>query len=448
MRSICSALALCIATAVGLIAGCSNQKEAPYPPTTHPVGFIYSHIHRTNYDQSKAGVFTLPDVLMLQDGDEVADAQTWTEQRRPEVLQLFEEYEYGFSPPAPPNMVFDVFDEDDTALDGTAIRKQIDVYFFGRNDSHKMTILMYLPESALQHPVPVFLGLSFSGVQSITSDPDVRLNVVWDTKTKKSSMATDESRGKSKMFPVQKILSRGYGIAVIYYCDIEPDFPGGIKYGVRSHYLQPGQTDVAPDQWGAIAAWAWGLSRAMDYLLTDPNVDGQRVMIVGQSRLGKTVAWEMAADTRFAMGFASCSGCGGEKLSRRDYGETVYDLNHNYSYQFCTNFHKFGADTAALPMDSHELIALAAPRPLFLNTGSLDQWSDPHGEFLAAVAATPVYHLFGEKGIETDQFPPLDHPILNPLGFQCHTGKHDILPTDWDVFMDDADKNLKPVDQQ
>jgi hypothetical protein len=459
VRSLHPVLMLFIAAVLGSLVSCNSQNALPsssgsqtnapataaaYPPATHPAGFIYSHVHKTNYDQSQAGVFTLPDVFALPNGTEVTDAPTWLSQRRPEILRLFEEFEYGYSPPRPANMTFDVFDVDDHALDGTAIRKQIDVYFFGPNDPHKMTILIYLPPSAREHPVPLFLGLSFSGVQSVISDPGIRLNVVWNTKTKKSSLATDASRGKSKMFPVQKILSRGYGVAVIYYCDIEPDFLGGIKFGVRSHYLKPGQTDVGPDQWGAIGAWAWGLSRAMDYLQTDPNVDSRRVMLVGQSRLGKTVMWEGAFDTRFAMTFASCSGCGGAKLSRRDYGETVYDLNRNYPYQFCANFQKFGGDTAALPMDSHMLIALFAPRPLFLNTGSLDQWSDPHGEFLAAVAATPVYHLFGEAGIESDQFPPLDHPILNPLGFQCHTGKHDILPTDWDVFMDDADKYLKP----
>src|SRR6202043_2096070 len=167
-------------------------------------------------------------------------------------------------------------------------------------------------------------------------------------------------------------------------------------------------TEPAADEWGSIAAWAWGLSRAMDYLETDKSVDAKRIAITGVSRLGKTVMWAGAHDTRFAMVIASCSGEGGAALSRRNYGETIAHLvaPTRYPYQFAANYGKFGAHVDQLPVDANMLVALVAPRPLLLQTGNTDKWSDPKGEFLAAVAAGPVYKLLGKDGLDTDQMPP------------------------------------------
>ena len=402
----------------------------------------------TNYDESKVGVYTLPNPLVLANGQPVRDAATWFRLRRPEILNFYREDIHGRSPARPAGMTFHVYEEDRHALGGRAIRKQVTINFFGQADGPKADMLIYLPANAPQPP-PVFLCLSFNPIDQISPDPAIKLEKSWNRKTMTWQRDTDKDRGRAKGWPIDKILARGYGIAVIYYDDIEPDLPDRSvtrqqKYGVRVHYLRPGQAEPAPDEWGAISAWAWGLSRGLDYLETDRDIDRRHVIALGHSRLGKTVLWAGAQDTRFAMVVASSSGEMGAALSRRNYGETIDDMVRNFPYQFCANFKRYAHHWNDLPVDSHMLISLIAPRPLYLNTGSLDQWSDPRGEFLAAVAAAPVYRLFGEEGLGTDRMPPLDTPLLKGMiGFQCHTGKHEILVSDWDRFLDFADLHLK-----
>ncbi|MGN6369921.1 MAG: glucuronyl esterase domain-containing protein [Phycisphaerae bacterium] len=398
-----------------------------------------------NFDESKVGTYKLPDLLTSLDGRAITGRADWTAVRRPELVRLFEEEQFGVSPPRPAAEMFDLFDTNNEALEGKAIRKQV-MISFGKQDGPHIHMLMYLPPSAKDSPAPVFLCLHFSGVQQITDDPGVTLTPVWDMKRKVRVIPTEDTRGKSKGWPVEEILSRGYGLAVMYYGDIEPDFaPGGIQYGVRSLYLKPGDKDVErDDDWGAIAAWGWGLSRAQDYLETDPQVDAKHTIIVGHSRLGKTVLWAGARDTRFAAVIDSCSGEGGASLSRRNYGETVANLNKHFPYQFARNYLKYGAHVDQLPVDSHMLLALIAPRPLYLATASEDRWADPKGVFLAAQAATPVWELFGEKGIAPDAaFPALDTPLVNTLGFQCHNGKHEVTAADWENFLKFADLHVK-----
>jgi hypothetical protein len=215
-----------------------------------------------------------------------------------------------------------------------------------------------------------------------------------------------------------------------------------MPFGVRPLYWKPGQTERGPDEWGAIGAWAWGMSRGLDYLLKDKDVDGNRVIAVGHSRLGKTVLWAGAQDQRFAAVVASCSGEGGAALSRRDFGENLDNMTTTFLYQFSQNFHEYYRNWNELPVDAHMLVALIAPRPLLLNTGSEDAWADPRGEFLSAQAASPAYALFGKKGLDGVEQPPLDKPILNDLAFHEHTGRHAILPTDWKIFADWADARL------
>ncbi len=399
----------------------------------------------TNYDEDKVGAYTLPDPLLLSNGQKVTDAETWNTQRRPELIKLFEDNQFGRCPPARPDTTFEVLETDPLAMNGDAIRRQVVVYFTGMTGGPRMHMLIYLPKSAAKKPVPLFLCLSFAALFQVTDDPAVQLSTIWDTKKKATSQPAEGLRGKSaKEWPIKTILSRGYGIAIIYYCEIEPDFSGGLPLGVRSIYVKPGQTDVGPDEWGAIAAWGWGASRGLDYLETDKEVDAQHVALMGHSRLGKTVMWAGARDTRFAMVVASCSGEGGAALSRRDYGETVKDLTTRFPYQFCANYQKYADHVEQLPMDAHELVSLIAPRPLFLSTGVLDRWSDPKGEFLSAVAASPVYKLLGRKGIGATDFPSLDQPLMNDLGFNCHQGKHEVLNSDWNKFLDFADQHMRP----
>jgi hypothetical protein len=384
-----------------------------------------------NYEEAHAGAYTLPDPLILANGKPVRDAQTWYEKRRPEIVRLFEEDQFGRSPGRPADMTFDVFDKGTPAFDGAAIRKQVTIYFSADKAGPKMDLLLYVPAAA-RKPVPVVLNLSFSANSSVVDDPGVKPGEIWGRDQKRIPASQGRSFGKLNVKP---FLAQGIGIATMYYGDVDPDFAGGLPYGVRKLYLKPGQTEPAPDEWGAIGAWAWGTSRALDYLETDKSVDAKRVALLGVSRLGKTVLWAGAHDTRFAMVIASCSGEGGAALSRRNYGETVKHLNLRFGYQFAANYQNFGDHVAELPVDGHMLLALLAPRPVLLQTGTKDEWSDPKGEFLAAVAAGPVYSLLGKQGLGTDQMPAAGGTIGHTLAYRMHDGGHGTLPADWDEFL-------------
>ncbi len=386
-----------------------------------------------NYDEALVGSYTLPDPLVMLNGKPVRDARTWERSRRPEIVRLFEENQYGRSPGRPAGMSFEVFDKGTAAFDGKAIRRQVTVCFSKDKAGPKMDLLLYLPASA-QKPVPLLLNLSFSANSSTVDDPGVKPGEIWGKEKKRIPVPQGARMGR--IDPL-RLIEAGVGFATVYYGDIEPDFAEGLPHGVRASYLKPGQERPAAGEWGAIAAWAWGLSRAMDYLETDKGVDSKRVAIIGVSRLGKTVMWAGARDTRFAMVIASCSGEGGAALSRRKYGETIAHLTAptRFPYQFCANYGQYAERTDQFPVDANLLVSLIAPRPLLLQTGDKDFWSDPRGEFLSALAASPVYRLLGAEDLGTDQMPPAGTPLLNTLGFFMHAGGHGTIPSDWEVFL-------------
>jgi len=415
-----------------------SQNKQPAPPPPAVVAGI-----PVNYDEAKVGTYTLPDPLILNNGSKVKDKNTWLNKRRPEILKLAEENQFGIVPGKPADMHFEVFDKGTPAFDGKAIRKQVTVYF-SKDTIHKMDLLIYLPANA-KKPVPLLLAISFSPNSSTVDDPGVKPGLVWGKDGKR--IPAPPARGGIGKLDVNKFISKGLGIATVYYGDIEPDFKEGIKYGIRGQYLKPGMTYTADNEWGAIAAWSWGLSRAMDYLETDKDVDAKRVAVTGASRLGKTALWTGARDTRFAVVIASISGESGASLSRRNYGETVKHMTDTsrFFYQFAPVYHSYADRVNELPVDGHMLISLIAPRPLLLQTGDTDFWSDPKGEFLAAVAAEPVYKLFGEKGPGTAKMPAAgEATMLNDLGYYMHSGGHAVLPTDYDVFVTYLQKYLKP----
>jgi len=397
-----------------------------------------------NYDEAKVGTYTLPDPLVLANGKPVRDAKTWYKKRRPEIVRLFEENQYGRAPGRPKAMSFDVFDKGTPAFGGKAIRKQITIYFTADKKGPKLDLLEYLPAAA-KKPVPLLLDISFVPNSSAVDDPGVKQGEIWDPKTNKRVPAPEGRRSFGKL-NVVPIIDAGFGVATFNYADVDPDALGGLPYGVRALYLKKGQTQPAPDEWGSIAAWGWGLSRAMDYLETDKGVDAKRVAIMGVSRLGKTVMWAGAHDTRFAMVIASCSGEGGAALSRRNYGETIAHLvaPTRYPYQFAANYQKYAHHVDQLPVDANMLVALIAPRPVLLQTGDKDLWSDPKGEFLAAVAAGPVYKLLGKDGLDTDQWPAAKTPILHDIGYYMHDGGHGTVPSDWNIYLEFMKMHLHP----
>lgn len=386
-----------------------------------------------NYDESKVPAYTLPNPLVLQNGKKVESPKTWNTKRRPEILSLFESEQFGKAPKRN-KANFKIYETGTLVFNEKAIRKQLTIYFTGDTSDYKADLLIYLPAKT-EKPVPIILQIAFSPNSLAVNDTGIREGMMWNREGKR--VPTSEGR-RFGSFDVEKFISNGFGVATIYYGDIEPDFPKGIQYGIRGHYLKPGINQPASDEWGAISAWSWGLSSAMDYLETDKQVDSRKVALYGVSRLGKTVLWAGAKDERFGMVIASCSGEGGAALSRRQYGETIKHMidSTRYFYQFAGNRAKYGDAPGTSPVDGHMLISLLAPRPLLLLTGDTDNWSDPKGEFDAAVAAAPVYKLLGKKGLETEVWPAAGKPILNDLGYYMHAGGHGTLPADFDIILD------------
>ena len=399
-----------------------------------------------NYDESKVPEYTLPDPLIFANGQPVNDARTWN-RRRSEILELFKTQVYGRSPGKPASMTFKEFDRDEKALDGKAIRKQITVQFSGDEKGPSMDILVYLPRSQ-KGPVPIFVGLNFGGNQTVQLDPGIKRSTQWVGYRPEGGVvnnrANESSRGASaSRWPVEMILAHGYGLATIYCGDLDPDFDDEFKNGVHPLSYKDGQSKPGPDEWGSIAAWAWGLSRAVDYFETDDDIDEKRVSLIGHSRLGKTALWAGARDTRFALVISNESGCGGAALSRRRFGETVQRINTSFPHWFCDNFQKYNENEAALPLDQHMLIALIAPRPIYVASAQGDQWSDPRGEFLGAKHADPVYRLLGTAGLGTGQMPGVNQPVGETIRYHNRTGKHDVTDYDWEQYLRFADRHLR-----
>lgn len=392
----------------------------------------------TNYDESKVPPYTLPDPLVCCDGQRVTDAKLWREKRRPEILHSFVENVYGRTPEQKSEPRYDITDIDTRALGGLATRKQVTIRLFPEDDAPRIDLLLFIPNSVAR-PAPAFLSLSY-GNQGVHVDPAIKPSR--DTKTKRGE--------HTSRWPVEMILRRGYALASFAGADVEQDKhgsgtlmkPDAWRRGVRGYALRKTAcADRADEDWGTIGAWAWGLSRALDYLETDTAIDAKKVAVIGHSRTGKTALWAAALDERFAIAISNNSGAGGAALAKRIFGEAI---THSPEIWFCKKYRQFANNEAALPVDQHELIALIAPRPVYVASATEDLWADPRGEFLSALHAEPVYRLLGRPGLGVTEIPAAEKPVGETIGYHLRTGKHDITVYDWQQYLNFADRHFKP----
>jgi len=371
-----------------------------------------------NYYESKVPKYLLPSVLANSKGAEIAKPEEWTKVRRGEVLEMFRENVFGRIPETPYSKTFTVVNEDRNAMGGAATLKQIDISINSDGKELKIRLTMFVPNN-VKKPVPLFLLIDNRGPAN-----------------------TDPTRQtKSEFWPAEDVVARGYGIAVFYNSDVDPDNFDDFKNGIHG-VLDRGERK--PDSWGTLSAWAWGASRCMDYFETDKDVDKKKVAVLGHSRGGKTALWAGAEDQRFSLVISNESGAGGAALARRRLGETVARINTSFPHWFCLNYRKYNNNEDAMPFDMHMLLGLIAPRALYVACADEDLWGDPKGSYISLVNALPVYNLLKTKSVLPEIMPPLNTPVIGgKVGFHVRDGGHNLLLKDWNWYMDFANQVWK-----
>jgi len=385
----------------------------------------------------------LPDPLALLNGERVTTKAQWLDKRRPELKQLFQHYMYGYLPAPPAKVEAKVEREDKQALGGKATLREVTLSF-GPPETPKIHLLLIVPNER-KGPAPVFLGLNFRGNHSVLNDPKIRLSTSWMPGSYpgvKDNRATEASRGtQADAWNVEQIIERGYALATIYNGDIAPDRPDAPER-LQLHYPKKIEAKPGPHDWGTIAAWSWGLHRAVDYLVTDKDIEKDKIIVVGHSRLGKTALVAAAFDDRIAISMPHQAGCGGTAPSRGKIGESVKQINDRFPHWFTGAFKEFNEQPDRLPFDQHCLAAIVAPRPVLFTNAVEDTWANPDGQFQMLQAADPVYRLLGAGGLDAKKAPETNTLIDSKLGYFIRPGKHSMTRDDWKVFLDFADKHL------
>ena len=398
-----------------------------------------------NYDEDKVPEFTLPDPLAPPGVDRVTTKEDWEKSGRQATFDLIAREMYGVAPGPIDGITATLEHEVDDALGGKAIRREY-LVSHPAEGAPKVRLLLYLPKGATK-PVPAFLGLNFRGNHTVEKDPRISTNdsyVLGANRDADAREQAEKNRGTaSGRWPAAMIVERGYALATACCGQIDPDFDDGFKNGV--HAMFPVEGERPAEAWGTVAGWAWGLSRLLDVLEEVSEVDATKVAVLGHSRLGKTSLWAGAQDERFALVISNNSGCGGAALSKRAFGETVGRINRSFPHWFNGNFKKYNENEGELTFDQHQLIALIAPRPVYVASATGDRWADPKGEFLSLVHAEPVYALYGGKPLGVNSQPPAGASVGGVMGYHLREGKHDITPEDWGHYLDFADRWLRPV---
>jgi len=397
----------------------------------------------TNYDETAVRRYSLPNLLLGPSEELILSSLDWKETARPFQFDLLEKFIYGRRlPPVEVSVLGKEKRVEKQYGDVLAIRIQASLQMGTTENSPTTDVLLYLPKS--QKKVPVFLKLNFLGNQAEVTDEDIQITENWVISKNGNNRATETSRGsQSRRFPVSSMLTRGYGLATAHCGDFFPDHKEGRSASILGSLGRPTGENIPDDEPGALGAWAWGLSRILDWLLTLPEVDPNRIIVLGHSRLGKAALWAGACDQRFAMVISNDSGCGGAAISRRNYGESIEVITKRFPHWFCPRLATFANRERELPCDQHSLLAMTAPRPLYVASAQNDRWADPKGEFLAAVAADPAWKLFNLQGLGTQTMPPENTSIGKMIGYHIRNGNHDLLQFDWNRFADFADRKLQ-----
>ena len=393
-------------------------------------------------EESKVPKYNLPKLLKSDSGIKIQNQIEWELIRRPEILEHFASQIYGKIPRTLPSPEVRILEEATLAIEDKAIRKQIQLAFKNEADSICMNILIYTPNKKLM--APVFLGYNFAGNYLLHHDPFILIDGKKENEFNgdSSEKIKIKKRGKrTSMWAIEKIIQSGYGLVTLNYNDVDPD-KNDFSDGIHSLLFNSNQIKAKDDQWGSISAWAWGMSRVMDYLETDTLINEKKVILFGHSRLGKTSLWAGALDQRFSIVISNNSGCGGAALSRRRFGEKLSDITKNWPHWFAKNFQKYSDNESSLPVDQHMLIALIAPRPVYVASASEDSWADPQGEFISARQASKVYELYGRNGIELYDYPKVNTPIHESIGYHLLDGKHDVTIYDWTQYIKFANMHL------
>lgn len=381
-----------------------------------------------NYDESKIPAYDLPPLLVTAEGETVSTADQWMNVRRPQILSLFSNLVYGCVPTldSPLEVDYRVLSTDKDFMDGKATRQRVRIRFSNDRGNAEMVIVLFVPNE-VSGPVPAFMKHSFNNTQSKDFDEH-----------------PSEPGLIGNGWPLGEFFDRGYAFIAVYQQDLVGHNEVGFGRGIHPLFYQDGQSFPKAQEWGVLSVVAWGAMRAMDYLETRDDIDHTRVAIMGHSKMGKATLWTAAQDQRFAMAISAQSGCAGAALWRRKSGETLAKMVTRFPYWLCRNAWKFVNQEADLPVDQHMLLALIAPRPVYVASGVEDTWADGRGEYLSAFHASEVYRLLDKQGLTSESSPPVNEPILeSDVGYHIRDGGHSVERYDWQRFLDFADYHFK-----
>lgn len=376
--------------------------------------FLINAVIAQNYDESQVGNYQLPELLSTQKSEKITTPEQWEKNRRSEIINLFEDYVYGQVPKDFDDISFKITNQTKRAMDGKATLKEIAITVKRNHQSVTMNLLVFIPNK-VKKPVPVFLVINHRGLKTM-----------------------DVSRkNKDSFWPAEDVIEAGYAIAGFDVADVAPDSKDLFTEGILGK-LYPEQLKM-DNGMRALGAWGWGASRAVDWFEKDKSIDETKVISVGHSRGGKASLWFGAQDERVAIAVSNESGNSGAALSRRNFGETVEQITTRFSYWFCPTYMQYGGNEDKLPVDQHMLIALMAPRAVYIASAADDLWADPIGQYLALKEALPVFNLYGIND-SLGAMPEVNVQVIRShTGFHNREGRHDMTLYDWQKFIRFAD---------